>query len=75
MSMAGRFAGGGFPGLLASPSPLFAPCSAGIKFFPQGRDYLGANIYMLKGIPDQPTTDNFPGVPIDLSLANWCAEP
>ncbi|KAL4421859.1 hypothetical protein ABPG77_001341 [Micractinium sp. CCAP 211/92] len=43
----------------------------GIKFFPLGRDYLGDNIYMLKGIPDEPTADNFPGVPIDLSLANW----
>ena len=41
--------------------------------FPLGRDYLGDNIYMLKGIPDDPTPENFPAVPIDLSLANWCA--
>ena len=40
--------------------------------FPLGRDYLGDNIYMLKGVPDVPTPDNFPAVPIDLTLANWC---
>lgn len=26
---------------------------------------------MLKGIPDSPTPQNLPGVPIDISLANW----
>ncbi|KAL4434836.1 hypothetical protein ABPG77_005363 [Micractinium sp. CCAP 211/92] len=43
----------------------------GIRWFPLGRDFLGPNIYMLKGIPDQPTPANFPSVPIDLNLTNW----
>lgn len=46
---------------------------AGIKFFPLGRDYLGPGVFVLKGIPDDPSPQTLPGVPINLSLANWCA--
>ena len=58
-------------GLLADCPSDFLYCSSGVRFFPSGRDYLGPNIYMLKGIPDQPTPDNFPAVPIELHLTNW----
>ena len=55
--------------------PPAVPCAvAGIKWFPLGRDYLGPGVFVLKGIPDNPTPLTLPGVPINLSLANWCAE-
>ena len=55
--------------------PHAFPCAvAGIKWFPLGRDYLGPGVFVLKGIPDNPTPLTLPGVPINLSLANWCAE-
>lgn len=55
--------------LALPPAPACRP--TGFKWFPLGRDYLGPDVYMLKGVPDDPTPQNLPAVPIQLSLANW----
>ena len=60
---------------LIRPTHLRAPSSppplAGIKWFPLGRDNIGPNVYMLKGVPNNPTPQNLPAVPIDIGFANW----